>query len=140
MDDSLVMGDIFESFLKNVRKVLQRCVNSNLVLKWEKYYFMVKEDIVLGHKILGIVIQVSQTRVEVIALLPLPISIKGVCSFLGYWRFIKYISKIAQILCKLLEENVVVMCVDACMKAIEYLKEKLISTPIIVATTWNLPF
>ncbi|GJV46522.1 reverse transcriptase domain-containing protein [Tanacetum coccineum] len=31
--------------------MLQRCEDTNLVLNWEKWHFMVKEGIVLGHKI-----------------------------------------------------------------------------------------
>ena len=54
---------------------------------------MVKEGIVLGHKIWGDGIQVDEAKVEVISKLPPSISIKGVRSFLGhagfYWRFIK---------------------------------------------------
>nr|GFD31728.1 reverse transcriptase domain-containing protein [Tanacetum cinerariifolium] len=32
-------------------KMLQRCEDTNLCLNWEKSHFMVKEGIVLGHKI-----------------------------------------------------------------------------------------
>ncbi|GJV52217.1 reverse transcriptase domain-containing protein, partial [Tanacetum coccineum] len=51
MDDFSVFGDSFLSFLSYLDKMLQRCEDTNLVLNWEKCHFMVKESIVLGHKI-----------------------------------------------------------------------------------------
>ena len=49
MDDFSVFGDSFESCLENLRKVLERCQEKNLVLNWEKFHFMVTQGIVLGH-------------------------------------------------------------------------------------------
>ncbi|GJY65771.1 reverse transcriptase domain-containing protein [Tanacetum coccineum] len=51
MDDFFVFGNSFDSCLNNLSKMLARCEESNLVLNWEKCHFMVKEGIVLGHKI-----------------------------------------------------------------------------------------
>nr|GEU92197.1 reverse transcriptase domain-containing protein [Tanacetum cinerariifolium] len=51
MDDFLVLGDSFSSCLSHLDIMLQRCEDTNLVLNWEKCQFMVKEGIVLGHKI-----------------------------------------------------------------------------------------
>ncbi|GJR98965.1 reverse transcriptase domain-containing protein [Tanacetum coccineum] len=52
MDDFSVFGDSFSSCLSYLYKMLKRCEDTNLVLNWEKSHFMVKEGIVLGHKIL----------------------------------------------------------------------------------------
>ena len=52
MDDFSVVGDSFERCLTNFSDVLKRCEDCNLVLNWEKCHFMVKEGIVLGHRIL----------------------------------------------------------------------------------------
>nr|GEU67867.1 reverse transcriptase domain-containing protein [Tanacetum cinerariifolium] len=51
MDDFLVFGDSFSSCLSHLDIMLQRCEDTNLVLNWDKCHFMVKEGIVLGHKI-----------------------------------------------------------------------------------------
>src|SRR3954467_1953584 len=51
MDDFSVYGTSFDHCLHNLNKVLQRCEETNLVLNWEKCYFMVNEGIFLGHKI-----------------------------------------------------------------------------------------
>ncbi|GJV13434.1 reverse transcriptase domain-containing protein [Tanacetum coccineum] len=48
---------------------------TNLVLNWEKCHFMVKEGIVLGHKISKSGLEVDRAKVEVIAKLPYPTTI-----------------------------------------------------------------
>ena len=49
MDDFSVYGDSYEGCLKNLRIVLERCEEKNLVLNWEKCHFMVTQGIVLGY-------------------------------------------------------------------------------------------
>ncbi|GJY28257.1 reverse transcriptase domain-containing protein [Tanacetum coccineum] len=51
MDDFSVFRNSFKNCLSRVDKMLQRCEDTNLCLNWEKSHFMVKEGIVLGHKI-----------------------------------------------------------------------------------------
>nr|GEW92655.1 reverse transcriptase domain-containing protein [Tanacetum cinerariifolium] len=58
-------------------KMLKRCEDTNLVLNWEKCHFMVKEVIVLGHKISKSEIKVDRAKVNVIAKLTHPTSVKG---------------------------------------------------------------
>ncbi|GJX90612.1 reverse transcriptase domain-containing protein [Tanacetum coccineum] len=84
MDDFSVFGDSFDSCLSNLEKMLRRCEDANLVLNWEKCHFMCREGIVLGHKILKSRIKVDRAKVDVIAKLPHPTTVKGVRSFLGH--------------------------------------------------------
>nr|GEX16211.1 reverse transcriptase domain-containing protein [Tanacetum cinerariifolium] len=72
-----VFGDSFSSCLSYLDKMLKRYEDTNLVLNWEKCHFMVKEGIVLGHKISKSRIKVDRAKVEVIAKLPQPTSFKG---------------------------------------------------------------
>jgi hypothetical protein len=51
MDDFSIYGKTFEDCLANLDKVLKWCQMVDLVLNWEKSHFMVREGIVLGHKI-----------------------------------------------------------------------------------------
>ncbi|GJX44327.1 reverse transcriptase domain-containing protein [Tanacetum coccineum] len=53
------------------------CEDTNLVLNWEKCHFMCKEGIVLGHKISKSGIEVDRAKVDVIAKLPHPTTVKG---------------------------------------------------------------
>nr|GEY05833.1 reverse transcriptase domain-containing protein [Tanacetum cinerariifolium] len=62
--------------------MLQRCEDTNLSLNWEKSHFMVKEGIVLGHMISKTEIEVDKAKIDVIAKLPHPTTVKGVRSFL----------------------------------------------------------
>ncbi|GKC71798.1 reverse transcriptase domain-containing protein [Tanacetum coccineum] len=78
MDDFLIFRDSFSSCLSHLDKMLKRCEDTNLVLDWEKCHFMVKEGIVLGHKISKFGIEVDRAKVDVIAKLPHPKTVKGV--------------------------------------------------------------
>ncbi|GJR46568.1 reverse transcriptase domain-containing protein [Tanacetum coccineum] len=91
MDDFSVFGDSFSSCLSHLDKMLKRCEDTNLVLNWEKCHFMVKEGIVLGHKISKSGIEVDKAKVDVIAKLPHPTSVKGVRSPFPSSRENKYI-------------------------------------------------
>ncbi|GKB75577.1 reverse transcriptase domain-containing protein [Tanacetum coccineum] len=84
MDDFLVFGNSFKNCLSRVDKMLQRYEDTNLCLNWEKSHFMVKEGIVLSHKISKKGIEVDKAKVDVIAKLPHPTTVKGVRSFLGH--------------------------------------------------------
>ncbi|GJV44239.1 reverse transcriptase domain-containing protein [Tanacetum coccineum] len=78
MDDFSVFVDSFSSCLSHLDKMLKRCEDTNLVLNWETCHFMVKEGIVLGHKISKSEIKVDKSKVDVIAKLPHPTSVKGI--------------------------------------------------------------
>ena len=118
MDDFYMLGKSFDNFLENLRHALIRCEETNLVLNWEKCHFMVKEGIVLGHRISERGIEVDRAKVETIEKLLPPSSVKGIRSFLGhvgfYRRFIKDISKIAKPLSNLLfKENPLSLMISA---------------------------
>ncbi|GKA35843.1 reverse transcriptase domain-containing protein [Tanacetum coccineum] len=109
MNDFSVFGDSFSSCLSHLDKMLKRCEDTNLVLNWEKCHFMVKEGIVLDHKISKSGIEVDKAKVDVIAKLPHPTTVRGIRSFLGhagfYRGFIQYFSKIARPMTHLLEKE-----------------------------------
>ncbi|GKB09029.1 reverse transcriptase domain-containing protein [Tanacetum coccineum] len=78
MDDFSVFEDSFSSCFSHLDKMLKRCEDTNLVLNWVKSHFMVKEGIVLGHKISKSGIEVDRANVDVIAKLPHLTSVKGI--------------------------------------------------------------
>ncbi|KAL4340421.1 hypothetical protein GQ457_08G032480 [Hibiscus cannabinus] len=114
MDDFSVFGDNFDTCLGNLEKLLTHCEETDLVLNWGKCHFMVDQGIVLGHKISSKGIEVDKAKVDVIAKLPLPNSVKGYDK-----AFIFY---------------------DSCAMAFEHLKKQLASAPIVRPPNWSLPF
>ncbi|GJW10139.1 reverse transcriptase domain-containing protein [Tanacetum coccineum] len=78
----------------------------------EKCHFMVKEEIVLGHKVSGARLEVDKAEINVISKLPPHTNIKDTLFEFG----------------------------DECQKAFELLKEKLTCAPVIVSPNWNLSF
>ncbi|GKA08777.1 reverse transcriptase domain-containing protein [Tanacetum coccineum] len=118
-------------------------VPTRTVTGWrEKCHFMVKEGIMLGHKVSGAGLEVDKAKINAISKLPPPTNIKGVRSFLGhagfYRRFINNFSKITRPLTKLLEKDTPFEFDDECQKAFELLKEKLTCAPVIKSRIENV--
>ncbi|GJX88226.1 hypothetical protein Tco_0340240 [Tanacetum coccineum] len=99
MDDFSIFGNSFDTCLNNLDKILQRCKDAHLVLNWEKYHFMVKEGIVLRHKVSSAGLEVDKSKIDVISKLPPPTNIKGF-----YWPTI------------IKEAHSLVRLCDACQK------------------------
>ncbi|GJT71178.1 reverse transcriptase domain-containing protein [Tanacetum coccineum] len=76
MDDFSVFGSYFDHCLNNLDKMLQHCEDAHLVLNWEKCYFMIKEGIVLRHKVSEAGLEVDKAKINVISKLPPPTNIK----------------------------------------------------------------
>ncbi|GJS81533.1 reverse transcriptase domain-containing protein [Tanacetum coccineum] len=88
-------------------------VPTRTITGWrEKCHFMVKEGIVLGHKVSSAGLEVDKPKIDVISKLPPPTNIKDTPFEFD----------------------------DECQKAFELLKEKLTCAPVIVSPNWNLPF
>nr|GEU63001.1 reverse transcriptase domain-containing protein [Tanacetum cinerariifolium] len=89
-------------------------------------------------------LEFDHAKVNVIAKLPHPTTVKGVRSVLGhagfYRRFIQDFSKIARPMTHLLEKETLFVFSKNCIDAFETLKKKLIEAPILVVPDWNLPF
>ncbi|KAG9449972.1 hypothetical protein H6P81_009937 [Aristolochia fimbriata] len=84
IDDFTLYGLTFETCLQHLELVLKRCEEKKLVFNWEKCHFMVREGIVLGHKISEKGIEVDKAKIEVIEKLLPPTSVKAIRSFLGH--------------------------------------------------------
>ena len=118
MDDITIYGSTFDECLVNLEAVLNRCIEKDLVLNWEKCHFMVQQGTVLWHIISKQGIEVDKAKVELIVKLPSPTNVKGVRQFLGhagfYRRFIKDFFKLARPLCELLVKDSKFIWDDRC--------------------------
>ncbi|GJS98226.1 reverse transcriptase domain-containing protein [Tanacetum coccineum] len=137
MDDFLVFGDSFSSCLSHLDMMLKRCEDTNLVLNWEKCHFMVKEGIVIGHKISKSGIKVDRAKVDVILKHPPLITVKGIRSLLGHVsfnrRFIQDFSKIAWPMTHLLEKDTPFFFSGEYLASFKILKKKLTKAHILVS-------
>ena len=124
--------------------VLDRCKVENLVLNWEKCHFIVCEGIVLGHRVSKEGLEVNKVKISTIENLTPLMNVKGVRSFLSHDRFyrriIKDFSKIVRPSCRLLEKDTTFVFDKAYRHAFIEIKKRLISTSIIIAPDWNIPF
>nr|GEW75331.1 reverse transcriptase domain-containing protein [Tanacetum cinerariifolium] len=154
------MEDDFESAVQHQRRVnpkihdvikkeVLKLIDAGLIYPisdspWEKSHFMVKECIILGHKISKNGIEVDKAKVDVIAKLPHPTTVKGIRSFLGhasfYRRFIQDFLKIAWPMTRLLEKDTPFFFSKECVEAFQKLKKKLTEALILIAPDWDLPF
>ncbi|GJR92095.1 reverse transcriptase domain-containing protein [Tanacetum coccineum] len=144
MDDFSIFGSSFDHCLKNLEKMLKMCEETNLVLNWEKCHFMVKEGIVLGHKVSGSGIEVNKVKIKAISKLPYPTNVKAIRSFLGhagfYRRFIKDFSQIARPITQILVKDAPFNFSEECIKAFDTLKREMTQAPIMIKLDWSLPF
>nr|GEW27660.1 DNA-directed DNA polymerase [Tanacetum cinerariifolium] len=103
----------------------------------EKGHFMVKEGIILGHKISKNRIEVDKAKVDVIAKFSHPTTVKGIRSFLGhagfYRKFIQDFSKIARPMTHLPEKDTSFLFSKECVEAFQTLKRKLTKALILIA-------
>ncbi|RDX91834.1 Retrovirus-related Pol polyprotein, partial [Mucuna pruriens] len=116
---------------------VEECIDTNLVLNFEKLHFMLTEGIVLGHLVSNRGIEVDKSKIDIISSLPNPASVREVRSFLGhigfYRRFIKNFSKLALPLSRLLQKDVDFNFDQPCIEAFQELKNRLTSAPILQA-------
>ena len=114
------------------------------MLNWEKCHFMVRDEIVLGHKISKKGISVDKVKVEVMMSLQPPTTVKTIRSFLGhaefYRRFIQDFSKIARPLTRLLCKEIKFDFNSECLAAFHTIKGALVSAPVVQPPDWDLPF
>jgi hypothetical protein len=87
MDDFTVYSDSFDKCLENLSSILKRCIETNLVLNYEKCYFMVEQGILLGHVVSSRGLEVDKAKIDVISSLSYPSCMRDVRSFLGHAGF-----------------------------------------------------
>ncbi|RDX91145.1 Retrovirus-related Pol polyprotein from transposon opus, partial [Mucuna pruriens] len=113
MDDIIVYADSFDACLENLSKVLTRCIDTNLVLNFEKCHFMVIEGIVLGLLVSNKGIEVDKSKIDIITSLSNPASVP---------------------------EDVDFKFDQPCFEAFQELKNQLTSALILQASNWDYQF
>ena len=72
MDDCTVHGDSSDECLNHLTLILKHCIETNLVLNFEKCHFMVEHGVVLGHVVSSKGLEVDKAKIDIIQSLPYP--------------------------------------------------------------------
>ncbi|RDX70965.1 Retrovirus-related Pol polyprotein, partial [Mucuna pruriens] len=139
LDDFTVYADSLDACLENLSKVLTRCIDTNLVLNFEKCHFMVTEGIMLGHLVSNIGIEVEKSKIDISPLFQTPFRCRK-SAHSSDIRFIKNFSKTTLPLSKLLKKDMEFKFDQPYIEAFKDMKSRLTSAPTLQAHDWELPF
>ena len=136
LDDVIVVGKTFEDHLQNLRNVFGRLRAAGLKLQPKKCHFCSQEVEFLGHVVSPQGVSVDPKKVDKVANWPVPTSKREVQQFLGlanyYRRFVENFARIAKPLHRLTEKTAQIDWSMECQAAFEKLRQKLVTSPILV--------
>lgn len=131
---------IHSKIVWNISPIFVKC---NLVLNWKKFNIIVKEGMVLGHKIWKRGIKVEKSNIKVFKIFLYQLW-RVFITFRSVWASMGDLSRTSKklpILCvSYYRKKVKFVFDDACVKAFEFLKDKLILFPIIMSFDWSISF
>ena len=144
VDDILVFSQNFDQHLVHLSALFDKLIEANLRLKPSKCQFACKEVRYLGHVISKEGIAVDPEKTTSIKSFKAPRNIKEVRMFLGlcnyYRKFIQNHSKITAPLTQLLQKDHEFEWTTDCQKALDMLKQKLTSPPILIFPDFEKEF
>ena len=135
MDDMLIFSHDTDTHRKRTLRLLQRLQENDLFLKAEKCVFDTDEVEFLGMIIRPDHVAMDPTKLNGIKDWPVPTTVKGVRSFLGfgnfYRRFISHYSDIARPLNDLTRKDQPWTWTEPQQQAFETLKQKFAESPVL---------
>uniref|UniRef100_A0A158P4I7 RNA-directed DNA polymerase n=1 Tax=Tetranychus urticae TaxID=32264 RepID=A0A158P4I7_TETUR len=135
-DDVPIVGKDFPDLLSNTEMVLKRLRQYNLKVKLEKCQLGYTEILLLGHLVSGQGIRPDPKKVEALKNLPYPRNVRELQSILGCYnyfsRYIPNYSTLAAPLYRLISKEKRFRIMPEDKKALDTLKNSLISTTLLV--------
>lgn len=135
-DDILVFTPTFEEHLKQLDKLFNRLEEANIKLNAKKCDLLLKSVHYLGHVVTAQGIEPDPHKVETIRAFPRPKTITDARSFIGmsnfFRRYIKDFALIARPIHETIKINQPFKWTDKAQDAMDTLKAKLMSPPILV--------
>ena len=135
LDDIIIFGRSFEEHLDRLDLVLGRLKEAGLKIKGSKCRFFQEKIHFLGHIVSRKGVEVDPEKVSAVEKMKSPTTIKELRAVLGlvgfYRRFIQDFGGTAEPLYKLLNKKERFKWTDECEKALQELKVKLQSAPIL---------
>ncbi|MBW0561412.1 hypothetical protein O181_101127 [Austropuccinia psidii MF-1] len=87
LDDIIIYSETWEDHVKYVDRVLIKCTPINLKISLKNCNFGQQELLALGHKVLGLSLEIDQNKVAEVLQKPVPKSIKEMQSFCGFGSY-----------------------------------------------------
>ncbi len=144
LDDILVFSRTFDDHVRHLQLVIERLQSAGLKLKPSKCHFICQTVEYLGHLITPEGIKPNPQRVSAVKEFPRPKSVHEVRQFLGltsyYRRFVKSFARTAQPLHALTRKGALFEWSENCETAFCFLKQLLLSAPILCYPNFEKPF
>lgn len=81
VDDITIYENSFDECLSSLELIMKRCIQTKLVLNYEKCHFIARHNIVLGHLVSSNRIELDKAKVDVIYNLSYPTCVRNIRSF-----------------------------------------------------------
>lgn len=144
LDDVNIHSETFEQHLLDLQEVFDLIRKANLKLSKEKCHFCKDEIEFLGYVVGKDGIKTDEKKIEKVRNFPRPKDITQLRGFLGlsgyYRRFVKDYSKWCKPLTTLLQKDQPYVWGKDQQKAFETIKQKLITSPVLIYPDFNKPF
>ena len=144
LDDVLIYSKAIEEHLVHLSQVLSRMKEVGLKLNPKKCHFTCNQVTYLGHTITPSGLKPNSDHLMAVENFPVPKDIKSLKQFLGlssfYRRFVRNFAKIAEPLHRLTRKDIPFVWNSDCQQSYEYLKSKLIESPVLAYPNFNEDF
>ena len=144
LDDIIIFSVTFEEHIQHLQQIFQQLRKAGLKLGRDKCEFGKTELAFLGHIVSGNGIAPDPSKIEKIRDFPIPKTLTELRGFLGlasyYRRFIQNFSTIAAPLHRLLRKDVFYEWTEVQQSGFKYLKNCLITAPILVYPDFSKKF
>lgn len=144
LDDIIIFSKTFEEHLEHISIVLRRLQAANLKINIEKSVFCKSELKYLGHIVGNGGIKTDPDKIKAITELQAPTDVSGVRRIIGmaawYSKFIANFTEIVAPLHELLKKDHKFLWEEIHQTALEKLKGKMVSAPIIACPDYQYPF
>ncbi|MBW0481214.1 hypothetical protein O181_020929 [Austropuccinia psidii MF-1] len=143
IDDIIIYSETWEDHVQYRDRVLSKCTPINLKISLKKCNFGQQELLALGHKVLGLTLEIDQNKVAAVLQKPVSRNIKEMQSFLGFSSYyrshIKHFAHIPSSLYKLCSKDVVFEITKQRRDAYESIKYELTNAPVLILHEFELP-
>lgn len=144
LDDIIICTSTFGKHLEVLEEILKRLREARLTLNREKCVFCRSELRYLGYVVNQFGLLVDPDKVNAVLRIPTPKNVTEVRRVVGlaswYRRFIPSFSTIVSPLTKLTQKNQPFIWDEGCERALNTIKQTLVSAPILACPDFNLPF